>query len=194
MIHIWRVPAFGRPSRIPTAGRVTALAFSPDARFLAAGGAHGTGWIWDLPKRTRPRVLRPGHTDAITSIAFSPNGRRLVTGSRDTDARVWNATTGKQIGRALRRHGGTVSDAQFSPDGRLIVTAGPVTAGLWHVSGNELLLLTRVQPPVVRAAVFAPRGERIFTGSDGGTIRSYTCDVCGGTQALLHLAKARPKN
>jgi WD40 repeat protein len=189
VIHVWRRNDLSRRRTIESSDRITSLALSPDARFLAAGGAGGVSWIWDL--RTGGMRVLSGHANAVTSIAFSLNGRWVVTGSRDTDVRVWNAASGAPVGAPLRKHGGTVSDAEFSPDGRWIVTAGPVTAGLWQFGHKEPVLLTRVQPRIVRVTVFAPRGERIFTGSDRGTVRSYTCDVCGRAQALRDLAEAR---
>jgi hypothetical protein len=39
-------------------------------------------------------------------------------------------------------------------------------------------------------ASFSPDGRRILTTSADGTVRTYACDLCGGTQELLRIARA----
>ena len=72
-----------------------------------------------------------------------------------------------------------------------VVTAGPVTAGLWQVSDGRLLLYLRGHKEPLTSASFSPDGQRILTSSRDGTVRTYTCDLCGGIDGLLALANAR---
>jgi WD40 repeat protein len=92
----------------------------------------------------------------------------------------------------LSGHGAIVSEARFSADGRWLVTAGPGTAGLWSVeSGLEPSLLTG-HSGLLRGAAFAGDGYTILTaGGEDGTIRTYTCEVCGRIPDLLALADRR---
>jgi WD40 repeat protein len=135
-----------------------------------------------------------GHTDDVTSVAFSPDGRLLVTASRDHDARIWDVASGRMI-RLLHGHAAFVSDAQFSADGRWVVTAGPAKAGVWATAATDLaffrlvFLAGHVGP--VDAAAFAPRGWLLATAGSDGSVRTYTCGLCGETPQLEALARQR---
>jgi WD40 repeat protein len=41
------------------------------------------------------------------------------------------------------------------------------------------------------SAVFDPSGMVLYTGGDDGTVRRYTCRICGGVDDLLVLADSR---
>jgi WD40 repeat protein len=112
-----------------------------------------------------------------------------VTSSRDRDARIWEVDTGAST--LLRGHFGPVFGASFSPDGRLVVTAGPATAGLWEAGSGKLISYLRGHEAPLTGASFSPDGRRILTSSRDGTVRSYTCEVCGSLDALVGAAESR---
>jgi WD40 repeat protein len=99
----------------------------------------------------------------------------------------------------LRGHFNAVQSASFSPDGHWVVTGGPFTAGLWRTSTGRLFSITGLNnDPFLRghtmpltSATFSRDGRRILTSSLDGTVRVFTCDVCGGLRDLLVLADAR---
>jgi WD40 repeat protein len=69
-------------------GGAYAVAFSPDARTLATGGADGTIVIWDTATfLDRQRLL--GHAGEVFSLAFSPDGHLLASASGDGCVRLW---------------------------------------------------------------------------------------------------------
>jgi WD40 repeat protein len=73
-------------------GIVSTVAFSPDGRYLAAGGWDGAG-LWDLTTR-EARELR-GQTDAVARVvAFSPDGSDLAVSSTNT-IKLWKVETGE---------------------------------------------------------------------------------------------------
>jgi WD40 repeat protein len=114
---------------------VTAVAFSPNGKFIATGGGDNQARLWVASSGIELRSFQ-GHSAKITSIAFSPNGRFLLTGSEDQTARLWDLATGIQL-RRLDHHSHVFSVA-FSANGRFILTGGGRQNGsaleftLWH--------------------------------------------------------------
>jgi WD40 repeat protein len=77
---------------------VGSLAFSPDGRCLAWGGASGPAVHLVEVATARQRYCLVGHRGGVLSLAFSADGRMLVSGGWDTTAVVWDLT-----GRLLAR-------------------------------------------------------------------------------------------
>jgi WD40 repeat protein len=157
---------------------VRAVAFGGSVKLIKRGARRSTHYLQ--------------HDGTVESVAFSPNGRLLVTASDDRDARIWDVESGRLVQR-LHGHFGPVLDARFSPDGRWVVTAGPITAGLWLVGSDAppIFLDAPVERPLSAAAFAGPDGRLVVATSRDGTLRSYTCDVCGDVHELMALAKRR---
>jgi WD40 repeat protein len=67
------------------------LVFSPDGRFVAAGGSDGKVHMWEL--RTGKKLVDFfGHRGAVRCLAFSLDSKTLATGSADTTALVYDTT------------------------------------------------------------------------------------------------------
>lgn len=58
-------------------GRVTSLAFSPDAKTIASGSEDGGVKLWDLAKEKEQATLSEGGRD-FWSVLFSPDGKTLA--------------------------------------------------------------------------------------------------------------------
>jgi WD40 repeat protein len=69
---------------------VSAVAFSPDNRFLVSSGAgrDRTIRVWDVTTGETLRTLG-GHQDWVLSVAVSSNGRYIVSGSADKTIKLW---------------------------------------------------------------------------------------------------------
>jgi WD40 repeat protein len=106
MVRLWN-PATGRPVGAPlhaSAQGVTAVAFSPDGKLLASGGADGTVRLWN-PATGQP-VGAPLHASAhngVTGVAFSPDGKLLASAGADGTVRLWNPATGQLRARPPRQ-------------------------------------------------------------------------------------------
>ncbi len=73
---------------------VSALAFSPDGRWLAAGLRNGQIMIWERRRKATLLITLSRHTDRVMGLAFSPDGAMLVSGSKDGLVQVWDARRG----------------------------------------------------------------------------------------------------
>src|SRR5207247_8900045 len=66
------------------------VAFSPDGRFLAAGGWDKTLWVWEMAYPASLERLA-AHTDVVTAVAFSPDGEHVATGAEDGSVLLWKS-------------------------------------------------------------------------------------------------------
>jgi WD40 repeat protein len=184
--HSYRIALPHGPAVVtgPAAPLETAIV-GPDGQRATIHGKEAT--ITHADGTTVPLV---GHKARITSLSFSADGSRVVTASADHDGRIWDARTGASL-RVLRGHFAIVSGARFSPDGRWIVTAGPGTAGLWNAATGMLIYYLRGHKGKLLSAAFSPDGGRIATGGVDGTVREWTCAICGDIDALAAVADSR---
>jgi WD40 repeat protein len=144
-----------------------ALAFSPDARWLATRYQYNAVKLWDVATGRELNTLK-GRAARINALAFTPAGKRLVTLSDDGTVQLGDVATGREL-NTLKGHAGEISAFAFTPEGkRLVTVSGDGTARLWDVStGQELISLKGHGG--LRSVSFSPDGKTLATGSTDGT-------------------------
>jgi WD40 repeat protein/serine/threonine protein kinase len=111
----------------------TALAFSPDGKYLATGGGYTESAIklWNVQTHQFIGQL-DGHRSWITCLMFLPNGK-LASASADQTVRLWDFQSHQSLG-AFRGHQSEVRSLDASPDGRTLASgAKDGTVLLWDV-------------------------------------------------------------
>jgi WD40 repeat protein len=128
------------------AGGVTALAASPDGRWLATGSADRKARLWDLRSEQPERsafVLKE-HAAPVSHVLFSNDGRWLITGGRDSIACIWNlaAVSSTPSPVVLPGRDGRISNMAISANSRwLAIVFASVhgksdTAMLWDLGAG----------------------------------------------------------
>jgi WD40 repeat protein len=105
------------------------LAFSPDRKTVAAGGAVVKWWNVSDGKELQSRKTERNYAGR-TPIAFSPDRGSVAAGVEQPLVKLWDVATGKEE-RTLTADS-TIGDLAYSPDGSLLaaqVGGGKVT--LW---------------------------------------------------------------
>jgi len=89
VVSVWDLGTRKLVKLVGHTGKVAAIEFSPDGRWLATGSHDETVKIWEA-KTGKMLVSLQGHTGAVTAVAFSPDGTRLATGTDQGELRVWD--------------------------------------------------------------------------------------------------------
>jgi len=171
---------------------VTALAWSPCSKIIAAGNAGGTCTVWDAAGGKQLAALETRSVVAFTRVSFSPSGSLLVTLDATGVIRVWAAGLGYVQAGSTQMHG--CSDLAWLPgseapallvngelrgvitaDGKLV--ASRPFSGLNILSAFTLQPLTDALPPP--PASTSPEGEAtavrasepIYMSSSMGRVR-----------------------
>ena len=173
------------------AGAVRIVAFRPDGRRVASGGADRTVRIWD-PATGRLLETVRSHQTPIAGLAYSPDGRRIASADEDGPIRVWEPEANETDGRSLHGHPQGVSRLPFipdqarrlafSPDGTMLASLGTTSdVRLWDVSDAGDPRVLRGHTAQVYPVAFSPDGRWIASGGWDQTVRLW--DAASGRPA-----------
>ena len=160
---------------IPSQRDISAMAFSPDGRTLAAGDNGGAILLWDIHQLDNPHQI--GHAvverTSFSLISFSPDGHFVASVTKDhAIVDLWDITHPDVVQHVAELVGSTtpVRTVAYSPDGHTIATGNDDgTVRLWDVTtpqqAHEITSLKVGQP--VTALAISPSGETLATsGTD----------------------------
>jgi len=105
-----------------TADVVLDVAFSPDGKRMAAGGADGLIRIIEVASGNLLQTIA-SHADWVNALAWSDDGLKLVSASRDKSAKVYTAESGELL-TSYAGHATAVKGVGFSPDGLNVLSVG----------------------------------------------------------------------
>jgi WD40 repeat protein len=141
-----------------------AVAWSPDGKYVAGGGQHGTVTIFASGSGKTIATL-DGQTNFIEGLAWSPDGKRVAFGDGDGTVQVWDSMTDKLL-MTCSRHQGAVAHVALSPDGTRLASAGADgTVRIWDAASCRQLLMYSGQGEPVWAVAWSPDGKYIASGT-----------------------------
>jgi WD40 repeat protein len=161
----------------------SALAFSPDGRFLATRSWPVT--LWDISTGKEVRTFGPD-SDALSAtvfLDFAPDGQSIMEAKGNGTIRIWDAATGKEL-RCLanppKRKGvvDVLRCGALSKDGRRLAVStyssadGKNKVTLWDI-GSARPIGALDNSDGCEALAFSPDGDRLAIADtlyDGGKI------------------------
>ena len=167
-----------------------AVAFSPDGRFLAAGGDDMVVIVVDTATWEEIYALS-GHTGSILCLDFSPDSRFLASGSGtdkvipqnagENKTRIWDMEDGSEI-LTLEGHRDGVLGVEWSHSGdRIATVSDDRTVRIWSFPAGEIVQNLTGHTSGALDVDWSPDDSKIITGS-----RDYKSKVWDtGTGALL---------
>jgi WD40 repeat protein len=147
---------------------ISALAFSPDGKFLVSASEDSTLKLWNPNTGAEIRTLH-GHSNIVTALAVSADSSKIISASLDHTLRVWNAATGEQD--ALL-HGAlpSVYLLKITPDSSSLITAETVATGtilrIWDIKSARQIRLIRRDDAAVSNIFFS--GFNMLVAEESG--------------------------
>lgn len=121
-------------ARFPLEGYVHAVDFSPDGRYVAAGGWKQVK-VWD--RETGKPLAELGVTGFVYALAFTPKGE-LLLGLSTGDVALWSPSSQSPIWEK-NLHGGPVWGVATSPNGEFGASGGAGEGLLFRLGDGEVI-------------------------------------------------------
>lgn len=152
------------------------VAWSPDGRWIAAGGYDNAAFLWSAADWAAP-PRRLDHPSRIGSLRFSGDSARLVTACDDGAVRVWKIDVG------VVEHEFSLGETripQIDVDPRSLRIAATGYGGVLYVIDAARGSVERWSAPsgrTLRAVRFSADGRRLYSSGDDRVIREWDADT-----------------
>lgn len=173
-VRLWSVPESGTPTPLArfdppqrsggSSSPVSAIAFSTDGRYLAAGGADSVTRIWDVQTGAELRGFR-GHTDWVTAVAFRPDGSAVLSAGVDKAVRAFEMARPEMTGGG--GHSQPIRCIAIDRSGTRIATGSEdKNVKVWDLeTGREIATLTGAGD-ALNAVAFVGKDTVVAAGDD----------------------------
>jgi WD40 repeat protein/serine/threonine protein kinase len=163
-------------------GSLNSIAFHPQERILASGGADGTVKFWDYGTGKKLSTLRV-NTGAVPSMAlFSPDGKWLATSSGGKTVKIWavdlacSGVVSPPI-CTLSGHTDGVVTVAFSRDGQRLASGSMPGLGdfvrIWDATTGKEIQQLRGHSWAIVSVAFSPDGQFLASASPDTTVRVW---------------------
>lgn len=165
------------------AGRVTALAWSPDSVYLASGGDDHTVQIWHADTGQVAYMYRAS-SGSVPAVTWAPDSQRLASAgigptakgsgpAQDKTVQVWYALTGQPIS-LYKGHTGGITDVAWDPQGERIASSSiDYSIQIWDAATGQHSLTQSTPPWYTWSLAWSPDATWLATGGTDTNLRVW---------------------
>ncbi|XP_074145455.1 mitogen-activated protein kinase-binding protein 1 isoform X1 [Sminthopsis crassicaudata] len=165
---------------------ITALAFSPDGKYLVTGesGHMPAVRVWDVEERNQVAELQE-HKYGVACVAFSPSSKYIVSVGYQHDmiVNVWSWK--KNIVVASNKVSSRVMAVSFSEDCSYFVTAGNRHIKFWYLDDSKTSKVNTTVPLLGRSGLLGELRNNLFTDVACGRGKKADSTFCITSSGLL---------
>ncbi len=166
---------------------ISAVAFSPDGKTLAAGGYHEV-LIWDLQKATLSKRVGAGQIGGtVGALAFLNDGHLAVGEGIPYGSgavRIFDVVTGQQT-HSFEEPAEVVYCLAVSPDGKLLAAGGAdAVARVWSIEEKKLVATLEEHTDWILGVSFSRDGKLLATTSADRNARIWDVTTWESTVKL----------
>uniref|UniRef100_A0A7M4FM88 Mitogen-activated protein kinase binding protein 1 n=1 Tax=Crocodylus porosus TaxID=8502 RepID=A0A7M4FM88_CROPO len=165
---------------------ITALAFSPDGKYLVTGesGHMPAVRVWDVAERTQVAELQE-HKYGVACVSFSPSSKYIVSVGYQHDmiVNVWSWK--KNIVVAANKVSSKVTAVSFSEDCSYFVTVGNRHIKFWYLDDSKTSKVNATVPLLGRSGLLGELRNNFFTDVACGRGKKADSTFCITSSGLL---------
>ncbi|XP_041122038.1 mitogen-activated protein kinase-binding protein 1-like isoform X2 [Polyodon spathula] len=158
---------------------ITALAFSPDGKYLVTGesGHMPAVRVWEVSERSQVSELQE-HKYGVACVAFSPNSKYIVSVGyqHDMSVNVW--AWKKNVVVASNKVSSKVTGVSFSEDSSYFVTAGNRHVKFWYLDHAKSSKVNATLPLLGRSGLLGELRNNFFMAVACGRGRKAGSTFC----------------